>query len=97
MTRRFEFADELTPTGGTAISEWIRLSDLLADGRTVHEVRNVLACLIGIRSEGTFGWTPELRARDAAYERRLRAMLVGTWRRQPTWADATPELALMAC
>lgn len=93
MTRRFEFADAMTSTDGTAISEWMRLADISADGCTVHEVRNVLGCLMSIRFEAADGWTEELRAKDACCENRLRRILRG-WRRESLFGcDGLHELA----
>lgn len=77
MIPRFAALDELTPTGGTAISEWTRQADLRSDGRSVHEIRNILASLIGIRYEANFVWTPLLQERDALCEARLRRLLCG--------------------
>jgi len=67
----------MTPAAGTAISEWMRLADISADGCSIHETRNVLACLIGIRYEAFSGWTSELQAKDAACENKLRLVLRG--------------------
>ena len=75
MIRRFEMMDAMTPNGGTAISEWMRLADILADGCSVHEVRNLLACLIGIRYVASGEWTAEHRARDLRCENQLRLAL----------------------
>lgn len=80
MTGRFEVMDDMTPTDGTTISEWMRLVDILADGCSVHEVRNVIACLIGIRFEAADGWTRELREKDARCENHLRSILRGARR-----------------
>lgn len=78
MITRFAALDELTPIGGTAISEWTRQADLRATGMSVHEIRNILASLIGIRYEANFSWTPSLQERDARCEARLRRVLAGT-------------------
>ena len=77
MIPRFAVLDDLTPIGGTAISEWTRQADLRSDGMSVHEVRNVLAALIGIRYEASSRWTRTLKDKDALCEAKLRRLLAG--------------------
>lgn len=93
MIHRFDIADTLTPDHGTAISEWMRLADVRADGCTVHEVRNRLACLMSVRFQASDGWSPELREKDAHCEAELRALLQGLWRRQLFGCNLRPSLA----
>lgn len=77
MIPRFSLLDELTPATGTAISEWARQADLKSNGMSIHEIRNALASLIGIRYEANTCWTPSLVEKDARCEAKLRRLLYG--------------------
>jgi hypothetical protein len=77
MIPRFAVFDDLTPIGGTTISEWTRQADLRSDGTSVHEVRNILAVLIGIRYEASSRWTRSLQEKDSLCEAKLRRLLMG--------------------
>jgi len=79
-----------TPPFGTPIAEWHRLTDLLANGQTVHEIRNVLCGLVATRFEADIsGWTSELVQRDQTCEARLRSLTCHPSRRRMEAEAAT--------
>jgi hypothetical protein len=72
----------------------MRQIDTGVDGQTVHEVRNTLAKLVGIRSDARdAGWNLALVQRDAACEQHIRMIIRRSSHRVREFCEQSTDLA----